>query len=364
MSNRTLWGNFKKNLALLNKDNFTEFQEIVKYIIENLNVNELRNEEYKYLSLHIRQIELFFLNWSSDWEEYVRIKDTEEFRSFISNGDHLFEIPEIKVNIQGFTCIFVDAKEDQIENAIAKIEKTLDRINKTAKKYLPLVLKYKVPLYFSFGKTVFCTPQEQTHSTVQFQVDGCYSSDRKVIEILYLENTKPNALSGVIAHELGHHIFRNYLSDKAQEFWYDIVNGVTENLTIRKVFGESDNYVETIKDAYRTPKTLTNYQSLRDKQIFIKKLELDLDIDFSRVTKEQLHYLIYQNLDTPIRIHKVPMTVYANANPEEAFCEFLRILFQNQLFMIDRSWRKYFEIAMGTRIQNKLAKSIHTYKFK
>ena len=363
MSNRSLWGNFKKNLALLNKHNFAEFQEIVRYIIANLDPNELRYEEYQYFSFQISKMELFFLNWSSYWEEYVRNKDTEDFRMFMSNGDHLFEISEIKVNIQGFTCIFVDAKDDQIEDAIDKIEKALDRINKTAKKYLPFVLKYKVPLYFSFGKTVFCTPAVQTHSTLQFQVDGCYLSNRKLIEILYLENIKPNILSGVIAHELGHHIFRNYLSDKAKEFWYDIVNGVTENLTIRKVFGESDNYVETIKDAYRTPKTLTNYQSLREKQIFIKKLEQDLDIDLSRVSKEQLHFLIYQNLDTPIRIHKVPMTVYANTNPEEAFCEFLRMLFQNQLFMIDRSWRKYFETTMGTRIQNKLAKSIHSYKF-
>jgi len=56
------------------------------------------------------------------------------------------------------------------------------------------------------------------------------------------------------------------------------------------------------------------------------------------------------------------MTVYANTNPEEAFCEFLRVLFHEDLFMIDRSWRKYFETTMGTRIQNKLANSLFMRK--
>lgn len=358
MSNKALWQNFKKNLALLNKDNFEEFQDIARYFIQNIDPNELRYEDFQYLQHQLLVIENNFLLRSSDWQEYVKEKDTEQFQIFINNGNYLFEINEVQVQIQGFTCVFVDAKEDQIHSAYDKIEKSLDMIVKIAKKHLPFLLKHKVPLYFSFGKTLFCTPAEQTHTTVQFQVDGCYLPSRKIIEILYLENAKPSVLCGTIAHELGHHIFRNYLSDKAKDFWYDIVNGITEDLTIRRVFGQSDNYVKTIKEAYKTPKTLSNYQSLRDKQIFIKKLEQDLDIDLSRVTTEQLHYLIYQNLDTPIRIHKNPMTVYANSNPEEAFCEFLRMLFQNKLFMIDRSWRNYFETAMSIRIQNKLANNL------
>ncbi len=362
MKNRALWQNFKKNLALLNKDNFTEFQDIVKYIIENLDPNEIRNEELKYFDFQIREFEMYFLNWSSDWEEYVKEKDTEDFKIFINNGNHLFEINEIKVKIQGFTCIFIDARDDQIDGAIAKIERALNRINKIAKKYFPLVLKHKVPLYFSFEKTTFCQTPEQTHSTLQFVVDGCYIHTKKVIEILYLGSFNSFELSGTIGHELGHHLFRNYLSDEARQFWYDIVNGLTENKTIRQVFGESNDYVKTIMDTFKTTKTLSNYQNIQEKILFVKKLEQDLDINLSGIPLDKVHFLIYQNLDNPIRVHKNPMTVYAHSNPEEAFCEFLRVLFKSQLFMIDRSWIKYFETTMGTRIQNKLANSFFISK--
>ena len=364
MNNKVLWQTFKKNLALLNKDNFTEFQDIVKYIIENLNPSEIRDDDLKYFDFQIREIKMYFLNWSSDWEEYVKDKDTEDFQVFINNGNHLFEINEIKVNIQGFTCIFIDASEDQIDGAIAKIERALKRINGVAKKYFPLVLKHKVPLYFSFDKTTFCLKPEKTHLNYEFLVNGCYIPTKKVIEILYTKNINPFVLCGTIGHELGHHLFRNYLSDEARQFWYDIINGLTENKTIRQVFGESDNYVKTIIDTFKTTKTLSNYQDIQEKMLFVKKFEQDLDIVLSGIPMDQVHYLIYQNLDTPIRVHKNPMTVYAHSNPEEAFCEFLRVLLSSQLFMIDRSWIKYFETTMGTRIQNKLANNLFISKDK
>ena len=120
-------------------------------------------------TFQIREFEMYFLNWSSDWEEYVKEKDTEDFQVFINNGNHLFEINEVQVKIQGFTCIFIDAREDQIEGAIAKIERALNRINKIAKKYFPLVLKHKVPLYFSFEKTRLFTNVRANNSIMKFQ---------------------------------------------------------------------------------------------------------------------------------------------------------------------------------------------------
>jgi len=364
MNNKTLWQNFKKNLALLNKDNFAEFQEIVGHIIQNLKSDELRYEQIPYLHQQIHDFQVYFLNWDSSWELFVKeYKDSDSFKVFMNNGNLLFGIQEEKIIINGFTCIFADANENQIKDAYAKIKKALDLIILASKEHFPFFFKYKVPLYFSFDKSVFCPRAEQTHSTLTYYIEGCYLHKRKIIEINYRESKSAKDISGTIAHELGHHIFQNYLSDKAKQFWYDVVNGLILNKTIRQVFNGSDDYVTEIKKVYKTPKTLGNYQILRDKQLFIKRLEEDLDIDLSRMTKEQLQFIIDQNLDTLVRTYKNPITEYADSSPEEAFCEFLMILVKDRLFMIDRSWRNYFETAMGMKIQNKLAKSIHTYKF-
>lgn len=345
IDNKYLWNVLKKNILLLNDNNWDDFKGISNNILSKMIPTYKGNITMQDFNDELRKVFVHGSSWIENFEDI----DTSKFEFLIGMGDYLFNITEEKINIHGFPCIFLDMTEDELSQYYPQIEFAISSLIKMFKHKLPKIKDFYIPLHF--GKEATLCPKNAI---------GCYSPDYKIIEVNLnstLSKNRVNAIKNVLAHEIGHHIFRTKLSDKAVKFWYDFVNGMTIIKTAREVLGESDNYSLDIKEIFKqyesAPEDRSLVLNLHEKATFLLKFQKDLKFSFKN-SPSLVQKFIKENLDTPITIHRKPTTVYANENPEEAFCDFLYLLANDNTYRIDPIWMNYFEIAMGLRI-NKFA---------
>jgi hypothetical protein len=345
LDNKYLWNVLKKNILLLNDNNWEDFKGISNTILSKMLPTHKGDITTQDFFDEFNKVFVDNTSWVDDFDDI----DTSKFEFLIGMGDYLYALKEERINIQGFPCVFSDLTEEELSQYYPQIEFALSSLVKMFKHKLPSLKDFFIPLHFG-KESILCRKN----------VLGCYSPEHKIIEvnlIRTLRNNKVNAIKNVLAHEIGHHIFRTKLSDKAIKFWYDFVNGMTIIKTAREVLGESDNYALAIKEIFKqyesAPEDRSLVLNLHEKATFLLKFQKDLNFSFKNSPIE-IHNFIKENLDTPITIHKKPTTVYANENPEEAFCDFLYLLANDNTYRIDPIWMNYFEVAMGLRI-NKFA---------
>lgn len=207
------------------------------------------------------------------------------------------EVQEVyRQDVEGFSVTFVgmDEDHDYYRAAIEKFKVGLAHYRDRAAKVFPLLLgPAKLPFQFRGDQDIDC--------------GGKYVRDHIIICPL---SEPPKEYSHVIAHEMGHHVYKSYLSGEARKFW---------DSAIRQDYTEAN-----LNDL------LAEWREGEWSMDVVKRLALTdsilaLQIDgLSRLNgwgsrEDALKYL--QKYGPKVHVPATPITGYATKNTEEAFCE-------------------------------------------
>jgi len=131
----------------------------------------------------------------------------------------------------------------------------------------------------------------------------------------------PARFAHVVAHEMGHHIYRTQVSSAAQKWWRSVIYGDYKELDLRKLlaaWGPKDRWLSAVRDSVRNSDPV---------------LALQLDIIAEWQSSHRSARGGFEGLNRreevedalasgrKVLLPKHPITSYAHKNPEEAFCE-------------------------------------------
>ena len=177
-----------------------------------------------------------------------------------------------------------------------------------AKKRYPKMLKVMQPLRAYWGTHI---PKNLGRA-----VGGFYNPKDSIVNITPI-GLKQGAreIAQIVAHEMGHHIWRNVLKAEQKNFWESaILEDHTGKLDIQELIDtmESKNIENLRSDKWKDIDT-TLYIQLGTLMFSMARAPFD---------KEDLEAYL-QVGETYLQVPKTPITEYAGMNAEEAFCEAL-----------------------------------------
>lgn len=226
----------------------------------------------------------------------------------VQGSQTYFQRQDEQLTIEGFTVILRNlgarnAARDR--DSLEGFKAALSVYKRRAQRVMPDLLKRKLPLVLVFD----CGLDE----------GGVYKGDH----ILVCSSVKQRDLAHVLAHEMGHHLWRVSLGADAQEFWTSAVRADYGPLDLEALLavwpeGESDLWFFDNDELARKDPTLY----LQVNAVLFPPLRHEKP-PFS--TRDELAVLVRQGTETvPVPLN--PITAYATKNPEEAFCEALGML--------------------------------------
>jgi hypothetical protein len=220
-------------------------------------------------------------------------------------------IPDIdRTQLEGFQFIIkgYDANSKYDPMVLDRVKEGLRIYRRRALSVMPILLQKQIPImldYFEFS----------------LDVAGRYISTEKIIKLYAIPIIKsnPQRIVQVLAHEMGHHIYRNILDGNAQDFW---------SAAIKSDYGDID--IQEILDAW--PGNVWSYdfpEKMKEKDpilaLQVDALNWNPQYSDKLNRKEDYQKLLDEGIKT-LQVPKTPISGYANKNTEEAFCEVIGLL--------------------------------------
>ena len=265
------------------------------------------------------------------WSQRVRRK-AQVFWKAVREAIEYYEDPENKIRfkgenepptlqvemptsdqtvLEGFRLVMqgYDGTERQVE-ALAVLKAGLKTYRKNASKRMPILLKQQLPVIVEFELTLDKGAEYNGNGTITL-----YTSS--------LNSKGPNWCAHMMAHEMGHHVWRSFMSGGARDFWVTAIKGDYGDLDIQHLV---DNWPGNTW-AYEFAKEMGTKDPILALQV--EAISHDRAYQGGRrdglQTKEDFQKLLDSGERT-LRVPKNPITGYANKNPEEAFCEAIGLL--------------------------------------
>lgn len=214
------------------------------------------------------------------------------------------------VAIEGFK-VQVTGYEPDDADVMEKFKAGLRLYKKNAGSRLPLLLKKQLPLLLTFEAHI--DKGGEYHSRGGGEIEFFASG---------IINETPGRVAWILAHEMGHHLFKTWLGGDGREFWTSAIMGNYGPLNIADVLRvwPGDAW------AFELSKLLANVDPIIALQIQAYSYDKEHHNAGNEVqTKEYFQALLDSGTKT-INVPKIPITGYANKNPEEAFCEAIGLL--------------------------------------
>lgn len=215
--------------------------------------------------------------------------------------------------IEGIPVVLEYTGEDELfgeEDYLPQIRELLRRYVRAASDRFPLLLRGQLPVHISFG---------------------CQSGDWGGYAARY-EGTSIAACAGelvsdlgygvqVLAHEMGHHIFKNFLSTQDHSLWKMAISGQYEQIDLREALKKSrpgqkvpdPQLAETDPILYLQLEGLQNDESASSRARWVR-------------TTEDIQEYLERGNSPWIKVKSKPITGYGATNDEEAFCEAVGLL--------------------------------------
>lgn len=238
-------------------------------------------------------------------------KALEEFAAYYQrtvNTSFQVKTPDAETTtIEGFKVVVIgyghdSYKGDQLEDYMERFREGLRIYKRRAAQVLPLLLKVMLPIHLIAYLR-------------QLDEGGVYKG--KYIEFIlsaFSEHKNGNAVAHVIAHEMGHHLFKTYLSQEDVKFWSTAIRGDYEPLDLRKAL---EVWPEGVW-ALDLPELLKDKDPVLALQIDVASYGHEgSNKEFQK--REDVEKLLAEG--QTIYVPKTPITGYAGKNAEEAFCE-------------------------------------------
>jgi len=206
-----------------------------------------------------------------------------------------------QVTVQGY-----EPGDEGHEEKLAILKEGLGFYRSRAAKVAPILLQKQLPLVCEF-KALLDKGGEYNHAGyITFFLSSVSNSKGKLW------------VAHALAHEMGHHLFRTYLSQGARDFWYQ---------TIRGDFGDID--LKGLLDKWPGTSWAFEFTDVMGQSDPILALQVDAvshDTSYGDLQKKEDFQKLYDSGQKTLRVPQHPVTGYGNKNPEEAFCEAIGLL--------------------------------------
>lgn len=235
-------------------------------------------------------------------DEYLEGAAKDQRKTIKRATDERVQIEGIPVVLRGYGV----RGEDTDADALARFREGLKHYVQRAKRVFPRLLKVQRPIVLRFE----CDLDE----------GGRYLNDS--IHVCSSVRDVPG-LAHVIAHEMGHHLWRAVLSDGDTAFWTAAIRADYGDLDLRdllKVWPASERsslwFFDNDELRKKDPIFYLQADSVlfppnRSDERFSQRSDLEAEIRRRQDAGE--------TMTVPVPLN--PITVYATKNPEEAFCE-------------------------------------------
>lgn len=244
------------------------------------------------------------------WEQRLRArarkawKWLENFSRFSSRTKYPFQVQtkeKENIEIEGFPVQLYGFEDTKFNNELLeKMRFGLKTYRSRASRIVPWLLKYQLPVVANFNS-------RGTENNAAF-----YDNDHIEISIWGLSTTGRD-FAKIIAHEMGHHIYRTAMSKNQQETWQKFIYGDYKDLNLQEVLKKA-----------RPDENLRKLGDRIEKEDPILKLQLDgLYTHYKLYTIKDIQEYIEEGENPIVVVPAHPITAYATKNPEEAFCDAL-----------------------------------------
>lgn len=220
------------------------------------------------------------------------------------------EMPDEEIiNLEGFRVIMRGAAETKdLDKDLGVLREGLRRYRDRAQKVLPLMLKLQAPIFMDMSWA-------RDHGGAAGRYDF-----GKIIMTPWTTHD-PNEFVRTLAHEMGHHLYRVYLSGDMQRFWTAAIRGDYKDLDLREALatmervGASTYIDKQLMEAdpilYLQLGTINNHHSYKGYDLW---------------SQASIRDYLAKGENPIVRVPAHPITGYAGKNEEEAFCETIGML--------------------------------------
>jgi hypothetical protein len=256
-----------------------------------------------------------FLQDKNAWEKKVKAKAQKCWKLL---NDHVeaqaeplsVSFPgEQRVSLEGFRVTFVgyDPDDEWQADVLERFKASLKTFRARASRVCPWMLKHEIPIKADF---VNCG----------LDLGGRYGQGVMTFCMLTLSGEGINHGVAVLAHEMGHHLYKQ-LSGKAQEFWETAIRqdyGPLDLEDLLRVWPENLQYYDQFVE----------YMAPRDPVLALQVdvLGMEAHNKGSGLGNREDFQEVLDSGRTSLPVPKHPITAYAGKNAEEAFCDVLRNL--------------------------------------
>jgi hypothetical protein len=304
--------------------------------------NEYYSEESRFL-----EFERNAPKWKARVQAKARVFWTamrEVFEMLKTNG----MAPEIPVDVpkdetitlEGFQVIMHGFKSDRTdlsdthwnEKVLSKLKQGLQDYKTKAAKILPWLIQNQLPVILDFGMTL--------------DEGGRYNGDGTItLSTASLISERPEWATHVMAHEMGHHLFK-HLGKDGSDFWYAVISGDLKELDIAELLSKWPPNVGHFTHS------LMKHLETSDPVLALQLDALSHDRAYlhDRFNRDDFEKLLSEGTKT-VRVPSTPITAYANKNPEEAFCEAIGLMVAYGPGRVPEQVRHWLHIAIPGKVK-------------
>lgn len=235
-------------------------------------------------------------------------KSLDEVFEYVTNNQP-FTISTVEteqVDMDGFSVTLSGATPEKT-HYVQRIEKSLQLFRQRATKLFPWIVQHapRITVHFkdSMGENA-----------------GTYEPGHIELSGIWVASKDPEKGAQIIAHEMGHHVYRSYLSESDHAFWDAAVGDDYGDLDLQTVL---DMWPEGGGKYWIVDNPLKDTDPVLYLQVYASLHPPSKDPWFS--SKKDIEALMSSGRKS-VPVPKNPITVYATKNREESFCEAFGLL--------------------------------------
>jgi len=221
------------------------------------------------------------------------------------------ESPDVEiVSIEGFR-VEVTGYTNEHADTMELFKAGLRLYKKQAASRMPILLKKQLPLLVTFEAHI--DKGGEYHSRGGGEIEFFASG---------ITNETPGRVAHILAHEMGHHLYKTVLGGEGREFWATAIGGNYGQLDLADVIRAwpGDAW------AFELPKLLADKDPILALQVQAFTYDRDHGGNRNEMQKKEDFQALLDKGTKTINVPKIPISGYANKNSEEAFCEAVGLL--------------------------------------
>lgn len=237
-----------------------------------------------------------------------------------------------QVRIEGFNITVIGYEDSDYDRKSMEIFKeALKMYRARASAVAPVLLKQQVPLVFRFDCNM-----DKGGEYLQGHIEVCAAG-----------NGYPKDMVKTLAHEMGHHLFKQ-ISAEQEKYWTTAIHQDLGDLDLRDLLKEWKPG-ESIYDVMDRSELSDPVLSLQLQGVLYGHSRSQWKPSWH--SREELESYLAEGGSPTWTVPKHPITGYASKNPEEAFCETIGLAVAYGPQTLDPLVRHWFETIMPGQVK-------------